>query len=141
MMFPSFLKPSAWFGMLLLVFTPVAALAEWGDWHAPEVFILRTGPHEVYLAQMGPDPTQGVRSEMQCQAIAFYKNEKAIKSYSRYDIVKAVPGLDAPPTHYEILGQAHGFRRSEGGRLVFEVESYKGDVLVFDAETGEMIQK
>ena len=76
---------------------------------------------------------------MQCQAIAFYKNGKPLKTYSRYDIVKISPSLDAPGNHYEILGLAHGFRQPQGGGLVFDVEDYKGDILTFDAETGELL--
>ena len=130
------------FGIFILtaLFIPSAAFAEWGYWHAPEVFILRSGKDDVHVAQLGPEPTRGTRSAMQCQVLAFYKNGKPLKTYSRYDIVRISPSLDAPAAHYEVLGRAHGFRLPPAGRLVFEVEDYKGDILTFDAETGEWIK-
>jgi len=126
--------------LLAALLFPSAASAEWGHWHAPEVFILRSGKDDVHVVQLGPEPTRGTRSAMQCQAIAFYKNGEPLKTYSRYDIVRISPSLDAPATHHEILGRAHGFRQPPVGRLVFEVEDYKGDILTFDAETGEFIK-
>ncbi len=127
-------------GLLLLFLMslfPAAALAEWGYWHAPEVFILRSGKDDVHVVQLGPEPTRGTKSAMECQALAFYKNGVALKTYSRSDIFKIAPSLDAPASHYDILGKSHGFRRSENGRTVFEVEDYSGAVLTFDIDTGE----
>lgn len=129
---------AALFLTLGLLFPP-AASAEWGYWHAPEVFMLRSGAEDVHVVQLGPEPTHATKSAMQCLAIAFYKNGKALKIYSRSDIFKIAPSLDAPASHYEILGQPHGFRRSEKGRAVFDVEDYRGAILTFDVETGELI--
>ncbi len=125
-------------GCLMVFFSPAITFSDWGYWHAPEVFILRSGAKDVHVVQLGPEPTRGTKSSIQCQALAFYKNGEALKVYSRDDIFKIAPSLAAPASHYEILGQSHGFRRSESGRTVFDVEDYSGAILTFDVDTGEL---
>ena len=128
---------------LLIVFAlmtlalPVFA-DEWGDWAAPQVFWMQSAA-DAFKVQLGPLPAPGRKSAMQCLALAFFKNDAVLKTYSARDIAKIVGEPDTARSHYDVFGKKSGFYE-RGGHWLFEIEDFKGNILTFDAQTGEFAE-
>ena len=113
---------------------------DFGRWQAPEMFVFGAGP-ERRIVQLGPLPS-GPGTIMECLAIAFYKNGETIRTYTARDIVKNAQDPGATLTHYQVFGRRLGFRRAaDSGRLEFDIEDYRGILLTFDVETGDLLQE
>lgn len=111
------------------------------DWYAPELYVDGfTGLQTVYVVQMGPW-ARGHEASNDHSAVAFYKNDQRIASYSTLDIVGAPGNVESSISHYHVFGKRHGFRRPFGNQLMFDIEDVKGRLLSFNVDTGKLVTK
>lgn len=111
------------------------------DWYASTLYVEGfAGLETVYVVQMGPWP-RGHEALEDHLAIAFYKNERLVRSYSTLDIAGDPQNVQWTVSHYQVFGKRHGFRRPFGNQLVFDIEDAKGSMLSFNVDTGELMTK
>jgi hypothetical protein len=111
------------------------------DWYSPQIFLEGfTGSHEVYVVQMGPWH-RGHEALAEHHAIALYKNDQLLRTYSTLDLVGVENKVSRSVSHYTIFSNIHGFRRPFGNQLVFDVENHEGAIVSFDAETGGLLTR
>lgn len=97
----------------------------------------------VYAVLTGPWP-RGHQASAGHLALAFYKNDRLLRSYSTLDLAGAPENVTASIGHYRVikwnLGTGGGFHRIAGSNdFVFEIETVDGRHLRFDAGTGRLM--
>jgi hypothetical protein len=114
------------------------ALIQTYAWYSPRIFLEGwTGTGTVYVVRTGPW-ARGRRAKEEHLALALYRNEKLLKSYSTLDVAGSPERVAASVSHYVVFSELKGFRRPFGNQLYFDAVTHDGRKLSFDAETGEI---
>jgi ankyrin repeat protein len=71
-------------------------------------------------------------------AIALYLNDKLLKSYSTKDIAGTQANASTSVSHYTVIKNIIGFKRTQTGSDKFLIETYDNRTLSFSATTGEI---
>ena len=112
------------------------------DWYSPNVFLegFSASPDTVCVVQTGAW-SRGYEASSGELALAFYKTGKLLKSYSTLDIAGTNNNVSSSESHYTVIKNLPGFRRSYGNKLLFDAEAIDGRMITFDTDTGEIITK
>ncbi len=107
------------------------------DWYANQMYILDNG---AIIVRLGPW-ARGREASADHLAIAFYKDCKELKSYSTLDMAGTPSNVSSSVSHYQIFEKIAGFRWIVSNDFAFDVTTFDGRSLSFDAATGELINK
>jgi hypothetical protein len=110
-------------------------------WYSQKVFVASFGgERDVYVVQTGewhPGP-EAAEGDL---ALAFFKNQAALRRYSTLDIAGGKGEVNVSGTRYSPFSRLIGFRHPFGGQFAFDIETARGALLSFDAETGDILTK
>ena len=74
-------------------------------------------------------------------AIAFHFNGKTVRKYSTLDVAGKPDNVSPSVSHYMVIEDVLGFRRTTGNEYVFEVTTVDGRLLAFDPITGDLLNE
>lgn len=107
------------------------------DWFANQMQVLDNGG---IVVRLGPW-ARGYKASADHLAIAFYKDCKELKSYSTLDIAGSPDNVSSSVSHYQIFEKISGFRWIVSNDFAFDVVTFDGKTISFDAATGAVLSK
>jgi hypothetical protein len=108
------------------------------DWYSSNLYLQKTSSG-VSIVRFGPRP-RGHTPSSKDLAIAFYMNNRLLKSYSTIDIAGNETNVIKSVSHYRVYNEIGGYRLIESNHYAFDVERIDGKKLSFDVSTGEIIK-
>jgi hypothetical protein len=119
----SLLNTYPWFSQRILLECNVAS----GD-----------GPVGLSVVRLGPW-ARGQKASARDLALAMYRGNALLRSYSTLDIAGTADNVQASVSHYTVIDSVIGYRVVSGNRYRFDVHTVDGRHLSFDPATGERI--
>jgi len=111
-------------------------------WFAQELYVDCPSPYStpprVSVVQLGPWP-RGRTANAETLAIAFYLDGRLLKRYSTLDIAGSPTNVHASSHHYTVFEKVFGYRWGTGHQR-FVVRTTDGRTLVFDSDTGSLVE-
>lgn len=107
------------------------------DWFSNQMFILDNGG---VVVRLGPW-ARGHKASSDHLAIAFYKDCKELRSYSTLDIAGTEDNVSSSVSHYQIFEKIFEFRWIDSNDFAFDVNTFDGKAISFDASTGNILSK
>ncbi len=113
------------------------------DWYSRQIYLYcnawYTEAPEVSIVRFGPWHS-GHEANENDLAIAFYADDKLLKSYSTIDIARSQKNISVSVSHYTVIEEVIGYQVIPDGWVQFVIKTYDGRELKFMAATGELIE-
>ena len=107
------------------------------NWYAPELKLQGTA-WGISVVRFGSWP-RGHEVSTNDLAVAFYLNDKLLKSYSTRDLVARPDDVQKSVSHYTVIKEIKGYRWIKENDWVFDLVTHSGRQLSFDVRTGELV--
>jgi hypothetical protein len=107
------------------------------NWYAPDLKLQGTA-WGISVVRFGSWP-RGHEVSTNDLAVAFYLNDKLLKSYSTRDLVARPDDVQMSVSHYTVIKEIKGYRWIKENDWVFDLVTHSGRQLSFDVRTGELV--
>lgn len=113
------------------------------DWYSGQIYLHcnvsdSKGNSGISTVRLGPWQ-RGREVNKDDLAIAFYLNDKLLKRYSTLDIAQEQKNASASVSHYTVIKNTIGYKRTQAGLDKFLIETEDGRKLSFLGVTGELV--
>lgn len=109
-------------------------------WYSRRIFLHCSvadarGGTALSVVRLGPTH-RGRLARAQDLGIAFYRDDRLLKSYSTLDLAQRPARVRTGRSHYSVIDTVLGYRHMQGNQFTFDFRVVDGRVLRIDAATG-----